>query len=68
MCIRDRLDPCYNLDVSAKLLRDLVDRYGLSWQAIWHYNGRPSYAYKVYHALIWLQNHNSTYATSYQNP
>jgi Transglycosylase SLT domain. len=62
------LDPCYNLDVSAKLLRELVDRYGLSWQAVWHYNGRPSYAYKVYHALIWLQNHNSIYATSYQNP
>ncbi len=61
------LDPCYNLDVSARLLKNLIDRYGLNWQAIWHYNGRPSYAYKVYHALIWLQNHD-IYATSYRNP
>jgi hypothetical protein len=48
------LDPCTNLDVSARLLKELINRYGLSWQAIWHYNGRPSYAYKVYNALMWV--------------
>ncbi len=52
------LNPCYNLDVSARLLRELIQRYSLSWRAIWHYNGRPSYAYKVYHALMWLNNKN----------
>ncbi len=61
------LDPCYNLDVSARLLKELIARYGLNWRAIWHYNGRPSYAYKVYHALLWLQRSN-IYASSYQNP
>lgn len=56
------LDPCQNLDVSAILLKSLIRRYGLDWRAIWHYNGRPSYAYKVYHALIWLNKHPNYYA------
>lgn len=55
------LDPCYNLEVSAKILKTLIQRYGLTWQAIWHYNGRPSYSYLVYHALIWLNNRPNYY-------
>lgn len=56
------LDPCQNLDVSAILLKSLINRYGFNWQAIWRYNGRPSYAYKVYHALLWLRKHPNYYA------
>ncbi len=52
------LDPCVNLKTSAMILRLLIDRYGLSWQAVWHYNGRPSYANLVYKAFIWLDRHS----------
>lgn len=46
------LDPCNNLMVSAYILRENINRYGFTWEAIWRYNGRRDYAYKVYKALI----------------
>lgn len=46
------LDPCNNLMVSAHILRENINRYGFTWDAIWRYNGRKDYAYKVYRALI----------------
>lgn len=46
------LDPCNNLKVSALILRENINRYGYTWDAIWRYNGRRDYAYKVYRALI----------------
>lgn len=46
------LDPCNNLLVSAHILRENINRYGFTWDAIWRYNGRRDYAYKVYRALI----------------
>ncbi|MEJ5173475.1 MAG: lytic transglycosylase domain-containing protein [Hydrogenothermaceae bacterium] len=46
------LDPCNNLMVSAYILRENIDKYGFTWDAIWRYNGRKDYAYKVYRALI----------------
>mgnify|MGYP001770675430 CR=1 FL=1 len=46
------LDPCNNIKVSAYILRENINKYGLTWDAIWRYNGRKDYAYKVYNALI----------------
>lgn len=46
------LDPCNNLMVSAYILRENINRYGFTWDAIWRYNGRRDYAYKVYKALV----------------
>lgn len=46
------LDPCNNLMVSAYILRENINRYGFTWDAIWRYNGRRDYAYKVYRALV----------------
>ncbi len=46
------LDPCNNIKVSAYILRENINKYGLTWEAIWRYNGRRDYAYKVYNALI----------------
>ncbi|WP_299239911.1 lytic transglycosylase domain-containing protein [Sulfurihydrogenibium sp.] len=46
------LDPCNNIMVSAYILKENVLRYGLTWEAIWRYNGRRDYAYKVYNALV----------------
>lgn len=48
----DLLDPCKNIHVSAYILKENVDRYGLTWDAIWRYNGRKDYAFKVYKALL----------------
>lgn len=48
------LDPCNNLMASAYILRENINRYGFTWDAIWRYNGRRDYAYKVYRALISL--------------
>jgi Transglycosylase SLT domain. len=46
------LDPCNNIMVSAYILKENILRYGLTWEAIWRYNGRRDYAFKVYNALI----------------
>lgn len=48
----DLLNPCNNIKVSAYILKENINKYGLSWEAIWRYNGRKDYAYKVYNALI----------------
>lgn len=55
------LDPCNNITVSAYILRENINRYGFTWDAIWRYNGRKEYAYKVYKALISI-----TVAENYQ--
>jgi soluble lytic murein transglycosylase-like protein len=46
------LDPCNNIRVSAYILKENINKYGLTWEAIWRYNGRKDYAYKVYNALV----------------
>ncbi|MEZ0323019.1 MAG: lytic transglycosylase domain-containing protein [Hydrogenothermaceae bacterium] len=46
------LNPCNNIMVSAHILRENINKYGFTWDAIWRYNGRRDYAYKVYRALI----------------
>jgi len=48
------LNPCTNVFYGAYLLRENINRYGYNWTAIWHYNGAPSYAHKVYKALLSL--------------
>jgi soluble lytic murein transglycosylase-like protein len=48
------LNPCLNVFYGAYLLRQNINRYGYNWTAIWHYNGAPSYAHKVYKALLSL--------------
>jgi soluble lytic murein transglycosylase-like protein len=48
------LNPCLNVFYGAYLLRENINRYGYNWTAIWHYNGAPSYARKVYKALLSL--------------
>ncbi len=45
------LDPCTNVFYGAYLLRKNIDRYGFNWRAVWHYNGRRDYAFKVFRAL-----------------
>lgn len=46
------LDPCNNIKVSAHILKENINKYGLTWEAIWRYNGRRDYAFKVYTALL----------------
>lgn len=42
------LDPCENLRASARILNELIARYGETWRAIMRYNGRdPRYAHRV---------------------
>jgi len=48
------LNPCLNVFYGAYILRKDINRYGYNWTAIWHYNGAPSYAHKVYEALLSL--------------
>ena len=48
------LNPCLNVFYGAYLLREDINMYGYNWTAIWHYNGAPSYAHKVYKALLSL--------------
>jgi len=48
------LNPCFNVFYGAYILREDINRYGYNWTAIWHYNGAPSYAHKVYEALLSL--------------
>ena len=46
------LDPCYNLNWSAYILRTMIDRYGYTWEGISRYNGGGmSYALKVWKAM-----------------
>ncbi len=49
--LRSVLDPCSNVLYGAYLLNRNIARYGYNWTAVWHYNGSPSYAYKVARAL-----------------
>jgi len=50
---RRGLDPFELLDyrkntfVGAEILAEKIKRYGYSWEAVWRYNGRYSYAWKV---------------------
>lgn len=48
----DLLDPCNNIRVSAYILKENINKYGFTWDAIWRYNGRKDYVFKVYNALI----------------
>ncbi|MEW6542491.1 MAG: lytic transglycosylase domain-containing protein [Nitrospirota bacterium] len=46
------LDPCWNLFVTARHLREKIDRHGYNWTAIERYNGiNPRYPWKVYGQL-----------------
>ncbi len=49
-------DPCVNIKTGAWILRDCVDRYGYTWEAVGCYNAssknkRRIYAWKVYDAI-----------------
>jgi len=59
------LNPCLNVFYGAYLLRENINRYGYNWTAIWHYNGAPSYAHKVYEALLSLYGEPRFTAYSY---
>lgn len=53
----DRLsDACYNVHVGAWILRQCIDRYGYTWDAVGCYNAsskpkRTAYAWKIYNTL-----------------
>lgn len=57
------LDPCTNIMVSAHILRENINKYGFTWDAIWRYNGRREYAFKVYKALVSM----GFFASNYQD-
>jgi len=42
------LDRCYAYKWGAFVLSKMIDRYGYTWKAVWHYNGRKDYAVKVF--------------------
>ena len=42
------LDSCYAYEWGAFVLSRMIDRYGYTWEAVWHYNGRKDYAVKVF--------------------
>jgi len=49
-------DACYNVHVGAWILRQCIDRYGYTWDAVGCYNAsskpkRTAYAWKIYSAL-----------------
>lgn len=50
------LDPCTNVFYGAYLLRENINRYGFNWRAVWHYNGRRDYAFKVFKALEYINS------------
>ena len=52
------LDPCKNIEISARILKELINRHGLSWEAVWRYNGNRGYALKIYKELKNLANKN----------
>jgi soluble lytic murein transglycosylase-like protein len=46
------LDPCYNVMTGAKILRQCIDRYGYTWEAVGCYNAsskdkRVAYSWKI---------------------
>jgi soluble lytic murein transglycosylase-like protein len=48
------LDPCVNLSWAAFILRQQVNRFNETWEAVGHYNGSRNvkgYSWKVYQAL-----------------
>ena len=49
-------DACYNVHVGAWILRQCIDRYGYTWDAVGYYNAsskpkRTAYAWKIYNTL-----------------
>ena len=49
-------DPCYNVMTGARILRQCVDRYGYTWEAVGCYNAfsrdkRVDYSWKILRAL-----------------
>ena len=50
------LDGCANLKVSARILRESIERHGYNWRAIERYNGiNPQYPWRVKKALDQLR-------------
>jgi hypothetical protein len=50
------LDPCYNLNWSAYILRTMIDRFGYTWEGISRYNGGGlSYAWNVWKVIEGLE-------------
>lgn len=52
------LDPCINLQWAAFILRQQVNRFHDTWEAVGHYNGSRhvhGYSWKIYHALHELE-------------
>ncbi len=46
------LDPCTNLQIAARILREKIDQHGYNWTAIERYNGSNTrYPWKIYEAL-----------------
>lgn len=46
------LDPCWNLAVAARHLREKIAQFGYTWTAIERYNGRnPTYPWKIFRQL-----------------
>jgi soluble lytic murein transglycosylase-like protein len=55
-----RQDPCLCLDTGAWILRQNIDRYGLTWQAVGAYNAadpakRSKYAWSIYKHVQGIQ-------------
>ncbi|BCB97116.1 hypothetical protein JZK55_20380 [Dissulfurispira thermophila] len=49
-------DPCYNTTIGAKVLKQCIDRYGYTWEAVGCYNATSTakkikYSWKIYKAL-----------------
>ncbi|TAN41676.1 MAG: murein transglycosylase [Nitrospirae bacterium] len=54
-------DPCYNTFVGAKILKQCIDRYGLSWEAVGCYNAvdknkRVDYTWRIHKKLNIMVN------------
>ncbi len=52
------LDPCKNIEISARILRELTRKYGVTWNAVWRYNGSKNYSKKIFKALKDLSKNN----------
>jgi soluble lytic murein transglycosylase-like protein len=51
-------DPCYNTMIGAKVLKQCIDRYGYTWEAVGCYNAarshkRVKYSWKIFNELKW---------------
>ncbi|MCX5855730.1 MAG: lytic transglycosylase domain-containing protein, partial [Deltaproteobacteria bacterium] len=49
-------DPCYNVMTGARILKECIDRWGYTWQAVGCYNAtskdkRIGYSWKIYREL-----------------